>query len=136
MKLKDSLKTGMDCGLQSLGEAILNIEIHAGSLFSYSDIRKEIDELKNEKDILLLNTEFSLDSKIEDVEKWLSNNDKMFSNYTLMQKTIGKIENIIREEEHYAVSTDHPNQADYDSTKAKKFQKIWNVVSDFEKNLL
>ena len=136
MKLSDALKTGRDCGLQSLGEAVFNIEIHAGSLFSYSELEKEIDELKNEKDILLLNTEFSLDSEIVVVEKWLSDNVKMFSNYILMQKTIGKIEDIIREEEHYAVSTDHPNQADYDSTKAKKFQKIWNVVSDFEKNLM
>ena len=51
-------------------------------------------------------------------------------------KTLEKIKNIIREEEHYEVSNSidnpHPNQADYDAVHADKFNRIWKVVSDME----
>lgn len=49
-------------------------------------------------------------------------------------ETIEKIKEIIREEESYHVSTDHPNQADYDRVSADKFKRIWKVVSDAESN--
>lgn len=47
MKLQTALEVAKDCGLATVGEAIYNVKIHAGNLFSYSDIRKEIAELEN-----------------------------------------------------------------------------------------
>lgn len=48
MKLKDALEMGYDCGLETVEEAIINIELHASNLFPYQDIAKELDELYNE----------------------------------------------------------------------------------------
>jgi hypothetical protein len=48
MKLKEALEIGDECGLSHIGEALLNIEIHAGSLFSYDKIAIEIEELFND----------------------------------------------------------------------------------------
>ena len=48
MKLKECMELGKECGLQSIGECYLNIEIHALSLFSYEDINKEILELQKD----------------------------------------------------------------------------------------
>lgn len=45
MKLQEALETARDCGLETAGEAIRNIEIHAGSLFSLYDTEKELKEL-------------------------------------------------------------------------------------------
>lgn len=47
MKIQTALEVAKDCGLETVGEAIYNVKIHAGSLFSYSDIQKEIEELEN-----------------------------------------------------------------------------------------
>lgn len=46
MNLKTALELGNDCGLERFGEAILNVKIHCGQLFSYSDIKNETLELK------------------------------------------------------------------------------------------
>lgn len=46
--------------------------------------------------------------------------------------TLEKIKAIIREEEHYSVSTNHPNQADYDAVAADKFRRIWKAVAEGE----
>ena len=43
MKIQTALEVAKDCGLETVGEAIYNVKIHAGSLFSYSDIQKEIE---------------------------------------------------------------------------------------------
>ncbi len=53
--------------------------------------------------------------------------------------TIEKIEEIIREEEHYEVSNSfenpHPSKADYDAVHADKFNRIWKTISDMESKL-
>lgn len=48
MKLKDACEIGIDCGLEMTGEALMNIEIHAISIFSYDKINEEITELRSE----------------------------------------------------------------------------------------
>lgn len=48
MKLSKALEIGRDCGLETVGECIRNIEIHSSSLFSYSDIGKELLELNTD----------------------------------------------------------------------------------------
>ena len=47
-------------------------------------------------------------------------------------ETIEKIKTIIRKEEHYSVSTNHPNQTDYDIVAADKFKRIWKAVVEGE----
>lgn len=37
MTLQDCLSLAESCDLEEVGEAILNVRMHAGSLFSYSD---------------------------------------------------------------------------------------------------
>lgn len=45
MKVKEACEIAKDCGLETIGEAILNIELHVLSLFSYDEIDKELREL-------------------------------------------------------------------------------------------
>jgi Zn finger protein HypA/HybF involved in hydrogenase expression len=48
MKLKDAVGLGKACGLESLDEYVLNIELHCMSLFIYKDIEAELAELNLE----------------------------------------------------------------------------------------
>ncbi|MFH0334709.1 hypothetical protein [Clostridium perfringens] len=48
MKLKRAIKIGKDCGLETIGEAICNIELHASSIFDFDEIQEEIKELHND----------------------------------------------------------------------------------------
>ena len=48
MKLKRAIKIGKDCGLETIGEAICNIELHASSMFDFDNIQEEIEELHND----------------------------------------------------------------------------------------
>lgn len=45
MKLREALELADECGLSTVGEAVLNVEIHATSLFPYSRINEELNEL-------------------------------------------------------------------------------------------
>lgn len=54
MKLKKALEIGIDCGLETVGECVLNIQMHAGNLFSYPDMEKELGELAVEYQHLTL----------------------------------------------------------------------------------
>ena len=75
MKLKEALEIGIDCGLETTRECIRNIQIHALSLFSYSEISKEIDELYNEAEELVAKTNFTTDDRAEDLLTWLNIED-------------------------------------------------------------
>lgn len=45
MTLREACEFGYDCGLKTLKEAIVNIQIHANSLFCYDKIDDELHEL-------------------------------------------------------------------------------------------
>lgn len=45
MKLREACNIGLDCGAETIGEAVMNIEIHAMNLFPYDEMVKEINEL-------------------------------------------------------------------------------------------
>ena len=45
MKEKEECEIANECGLKTIGEAILNIELHAVSLFSYDELYEELTEL-------------------------------------------------------------------------------------------
>lgn len=72
MKFKECLEIGIDCGLETARECIRNIYIHAGSLFLYSEINKELDELFTEADELLSKTNFTTDDKAQDLLNWIN----------------------------------------------------------------
>jgi len=46
MKLKECLDIGHACGLDTPEECIRNIELHSTQLFLWTEIEKELDELK------------------------------------------------------------------------------------------
>jgi hypothetical protein len=72
MKLIDALELGLDCGLETIEEAIYNIQIHAPSLFIWDDINKEYSELIEEREKLYRHTSFTDESKTIDVLKFLN----------------------------------------------------------------
>lgn len=45
MKLSKACDIGLACGLRTLREAVVNIDLHATSIFSYDEIVKEMAEL-------------------------------------------------------------------------------------------
>lgn len=48
MKLKNCLEIGHDCGLETVKEAIFNVELHRGNFFSYENMNEELCELYND----------------------------------------------------------------------------------------
>lgn len=48
MTLIDCLEIAEDCMLETVGEAIFNVKLHAGNIFSYSEIDKELNELQDD----------------------------------------------------------------------------------------
>lgn len=72
MKLKQALEIGLDCGLETIGEAILNINNHSGNLFSYENINKEIDELISDTNNLFSKTNYNNESKINHVLSFIN----------------------------------------------------------------
>ena len=48
MKIETAIEIGKNCGLTTVEECIGNIDIHAGNIFPYSEITKELNELYNE----------------------------------------------------------------------------------------
>lgn len=75
MTLKTCLEIGKDCGLETVGEAVLNIDIHAMSIFTYSTITREINEIIKERAELFSKTNFTNESRTEDVLTWMNIED-------------------------------------------------------------
>ena len=65
MKLKSALDIAKDCGLHTVGEALLNIEIHALNIFNYSKLEDEIKELHLELKELKLKESDSIETAYE-----------------------------------------------------------------------
>ena len=75
MTLKTCLEIGNDCGLETVGEALYNINLHAGNIFEYSKINIEMNELVNEAKELYSKTNFTKDSLVEKVLEWIGIED-------------------------------------------------------------
>ena len=45
MKVREACEIADECGLETIGEAIFNIQLHAISLFSYDELNEELNEL-------------------------------------------------------------------------------------------
>ncbi len=50
MTLKEAIRIGKVCGLETVDEAVLNVELSAMQIFPYEDISKELRELNSEYD--------------------------------------------------------------------------------------
>ena len=61
MLMKEACEIGVACGLETLGEAVLNIKIHHVNLFLNEEIQKEIGELEEDMN------KYNQDDKIVDV---------------------------------------------------------------------
>ena len=61
MLMKAACEIGVACGLETLGEAVLNIKIHHANLFLNEEIQKEIGELEEDMN------KYNQDDKIVDV---------------------------------------------------------------------
>lgn len=48
MTLKSSCELGLECGLETVGEALRNVDLHILSLVKYSEINAEIEELNHD----------------------------------------------------------------------------------------
>ena len=66
MKLVDALKIGNNCELTDVGEAIYNIRIHAGNLFTYGEEAVEYGELIHDFKLAGVKHGISLDTSIKD----------------------------------------------------------------------
>ena len=53
MKLKRAIKIGKDCGLETIGEAICNIELHATNIFDFDKAQEEYNEKKEKLESML-----------------------------------------------------------------------------------
>ncbi len=78
MKIEECLRIGIECGLETVGESICNIEFHCANLFSISEIDKELKELYMSCDDAILNgkSPFTERSKIEDVLKYIEREER------------------------------------------------------------
>ena len=45
MKLNEAIDLGKECGLETIEECLLNVELHSTSLFAYSKLNQELTEL-------------------------------------------------------------------------------------------
>ena len=61
MLIKEACEIGVACGLETLGEAVLNIKIHHANLFLNEEIQKEIGELETDM------SRYNQDDKIVDI---------------------------------------------------------------------
>lgn len=48
MNLREACRLGLFCGLQTMGEASMNVYLHATNLFSYAELDSIIPVLKQE----------------------------------------------------------------------------------------
>lgn len=75
MKLKEALKIGIDCGLETARECIRNIDLHAGMFFSWDMISMELDDLYTEAEELVSETNFTMDDSAKVILDWLNIED-------------------------------------------------------------
>lgn len=74
-QLKSALEIGIECGLHTVSEAMLNIKLHAQSMFAYSEIESRLDQLHLESEDVFSRTNFDADSSCEDLLNWLKIED-------------------------------------------------------------
>lgn len=75
MHLLSVLGIGKDCGLDTVGEAIYNVELHAGQLFAWHSLNEQLRMIYSEWNTVKLNSDFTKDSPIDEVTNWMKNTE-------------------------------------------------------------
>lgn len=73
MRLKKCLEIGRDCGLKTVRDSYVNIDLHAINIFKYDEIYKELKELSDEFNVLYKEGKLNADTSIEDALEILNN---------------------------------------------------------------
>ena len=64
MRLFTCLDIANACGLETVDEAIYNIELHATSIFAYDKIEEEISEIYQELRLRKINSEMTINEAL------------------------------------------------------------------------
>ena len=75
MTLKSCLEIGLDCGLETVGKSIYNMEIHALNIFEYSKINQELLQIYREATDVFNKTNFTKESLTREVLDWINSED-------------------------------------------------------------
>ena len=73
MRLKKCLEIGRDCGLKTVRDSYVNIDLHAINIFKYDEIYKELKELIEEFNNLYNEGKITGDTSIDDALEILNN---------------------------------------------------------------
>ena len=68
MNLLSAIEIAENCDLSTIGEAKLNIEMHANSLFDYDKLTEELQELENDVNRIVFDNGFNLDESISSIK--------------------------------------------------------------------
>ena len=79
MHLLTALDIGKECVLDTIGEALYNIDLRAGQIFTYNEINEELKQLYSEWNTIKLNSEFTSDSSVIEVMDWMKNTEIAFT---------------------------------------------------------
>lgn len=75
MTLKNCLEIGFDCGMETVGESIYNIDLHASNIFDYNTMNQEVLQVYREAADLFNNTAFTKNSLTVTVLDWINMED-------------------------------------------------------------
>ena len=67
MSFKECLEIGKGCGLETVGEALSNICIHAIQIFAHGAVFTELDELYDEFEQLGISKEMTIEDALKEV---------------------------------------------------------------------
>ena len=73
VNLLTALGVARDCELDTVGEAIYNIELHAGQIFAMNEENRELQQLHSEWNTIQINSGFTRESSISEVDTWMKN---------------------------------------------------------------
>lgn len=88
MKLIDALNLGMECGLETVEEALRNVNMHSQQLFSLSEIEWEIAALREEWNRTEELYGFCMEDKIEDVINFIIKTGGAYTSIDLCRHNI------------------------------------------------
>ena len=83
MRLFTCLDIANDCGLETVDEAIYNVELHAMSIFVYDKIDEEISEIYQEVQFRKINFEMTINEALNII------NEQEGSNLTFHERLKG-----------------------------------------------
>lgn len=81
MTLTNAVEMGRFCGLNTVEECISNVERHSISIFKYTELQKELEELHEDYD-LYLDGHYKLDIEAidrknkEEMDRWIAEEDE------------------------------------------------------------